>query len=147
VYDDVNRFNLHVEVAFFQKVNLVISLKPVYFKIDPYLQPKAWYKPELQVGLYAKYNLQEKIMIHLDLFNISSQYAQVTELDQFTGATLLAEKKLKGVTDVNLGAEYRYNKKLSAFVNFNNIASMRYYRWYNYPSQKFSLMAGVTFSF
>ena len=47
--------------------------------------------------------------------------------------------------DINLGAEYRYSKMLSFFVNFNNIANTRYYRWEKYPSQRFNLMAGLTF--
>jgi outer membrane receptor protein involved in Fe transport len=54
-------------------------------------------------------------------------------------------KLLKSVGDFNLGAEYRYSKMLSFFVNFNNIANMRYYRWEKYPSQRFNFMAGLTF--
>ena len=52
---------------------------------------------------------------------------------------------MKGIVDINLGAEYRYSKMLSFFVNFNNIANTRYYRWEKYPSQRFNLMAGLTF--
>ena len=52
---------------------------------------------------------------------------------------------LKSVGDINLGAEYRYSKMLSFFVNFNNIANMRYYRWEKYPSQRFNFMVGLTF--
>jgi len=147
VYDDINIFNLHAEGAFMQKEKFTVSLKGDYFAYATTTQAKAWYKPELQFTLSGKYNLQDKVLLRLDVFNLSSQYAQVTELDAFTGAALLAQRKLKGVTDINLGAEYRYNKKLSAFLNLNNIGSMRYYRWYNYPSQKFSLMGGITFSF
>ena len=47
--------------------------------------------------------------------------------------------------DVNIEGEYRYSKMMSFFLRFNNIASQRYYRWYNYPSQRFSFMIGVTF--
>ena len=83
----------------------------------------------------------------MDIFTIGNQIAQLNELDVITGSTLVSQKTLKGITDINVGAEYRYNKKLSAFVRFNNIAGMRYYRWNNYPTQKFNLMGGLTFSF
>ena len=54
-------------------------------------------------------------------------------------------KLLTGIVDANLGAEYRYSKMLSFFVNINNIANTRYYRWEKYPNQRFNLMAGLTF--
>ncbi len=56
-------------------------------------------------------------------------------------------KELKGITDINIGAEYRYTKLLSGYLNFNNIGSFRYYRWNNYPLQRFNMMLGITLSF
>jgi outer membrane receptor protein involved in Fe transport len=54
---------------------------------------------------------------------------------------------LKGVTDVNLGFEYRYNKFLSLYLDLRNVANQRYQRWYGYPTQKFNFMAGLTYTF
>jgi hypothetical protein len=51
------------------------------------------------------------------------------------------------IIDLNLGLEYRYNKRISAFVQLNNLASQRYMRWYNYPVQIFQVMGGVTARF
>ena len=56
-------------------------------------------------------------------------------------------KSLGFIADVNLGLEYRYNKRISAFLQLNNLASQRYMRWYNYPVQIFQVMGGVTFRF
>ena len=56
-------------------------------------------------------------------------------------------KKLGFIADANLGVEYRYNKRISAFVNVNNLAAQRYKRWYNYPVQGLQVMGGVTFRF
>jgi hypothetical protein len=33
------------------------------------------------------------------------------------------------------------------FLNFNNIAGQRYERWYAYPTQKFNLLGGLTYTF
>jgi hypothetical protein len=56
-------------------------------------------------------------------------------------------QKLGFIADVNLGVEYRYNKRISAFLQFNNLAAQRYQRWYNYQVQGFQVMGGVTFRF
>jgi hypothetical protein len=34
---------------------------------------------------------------------------------------------------------------LGFFVQLNNIANQRYYKWDRYPSQRFNFMFGVTF--
>ena len=54
---------------------------------------------------------------------------------------------LNFIIDANLGIEYRYSKRISAFVQLNNFASQSYQRWYNAPVQQFQVMGGVTFRF
>jgi outer membrane receptor protein involved in Fe transport len=51
------------------------------------------------------------------------------------------------MVDLNLGVEYRYSKVLSGFITLNNILGQRYYHWYNYPSYRFNMMLGITYSF
>ena len=55
--------------------------------------------------------------------------------------------KLKPFIDMNLGAEYRYNKKVSAFIQFNNFTAKKYQFWTNFPVQSINIMGGVTLSF
>ena len=55
--------------------------------------------------------------------------------------------KLGFLADANIGLEYRYNKRVSGFINLNNVAAQRYRRWYNYPTQGFQAMLGVTIRF
>ena len=57
------------------------------------------------------------------------------------------EVTLKGGFDWSAGLEYRFFKRWSAFVNLNNLIAYRYYRWYDYPTYRFNVMAGITFSF
>ena len=55
--------------------------------------------------------------------------------------------KLKPFIDMNLSAEYRYNKKVSAFIQFNNFIAKKYQYWTNFPVQSINIMGGVTLSF
>jgi outer membrane receptor protein involved in Fe transport len=109
---------------------------------------RAWFKPQVEITLSANYNLKDKIVVTADMFYIDSQFAKLIEKDP-TGATVdkVVAKEVKGVFDANLGVEYRYTKKLGFFLNFNNIASQGYNRWYNYPTQRFGFMAGLSYSF
>ena len=51
------------------------------------------------------------------------------------------------IADANLHLEYRYNRRVSAFIQFNNIANQKYQRWMNYPVYGFQVLGGVTFGF
>jgi hypothetical protein len=55
--------------------------------------------------------------------------------------------KLKPFIDMNLSLEYRYNKKVSAFIQFNNFTARKYQYWNNFPVQSINIMGGVTISF
>jgi hypothetical protein len=55
--------------------------------------------------------------------------------------------KLKPIVDANLGVEYRYSKKLSAFAHLNNLGFKSYERWNNYPTQAFSFLVGISAAF
>jgi outer membrane receptor protein involved in Fe transport len=58
---------------------------------------------------------------------------------------VLVPKQISGWFDVSLEAEYRYSKMMSFFVKAGNVANQRYYRWENYPTQRFNFMVGLTF--
>lgn len=108
----------------------------------------AWNLPMLEVILRGSYNLYDKFLINLDMTYEGGRkglvYANGKDVSLEDGQYA---KKLGFVADVNLGVEYRYNKRISAFVQFNNLAAQRYQRWYNYPVQSFQVLGGFTFRF
>lgn len=108
----------------------------------------AWNLPMLEVILRGSYNLYDKFLINLDMTYEGGRkglvYANGKDVSLEDGQYA---KKLGFIADVNLGVEYRYNKRISAFVQFNNLAAQRYQRWYNYPVQAFQVLGGFTFRF
>lgn len=148
IYDDASLLNIRGEVSFQQSEKLRFSLNGEYFNYQMKTELRAWYKPQLELSFSANYNLRDKIIVRADLFYIDNQFSKSYVSD----TTIGTEKKvtateLKGIFDANIGLEYRYTKKLGFFLNFNNIANYRYYRWSNYPTQRFSLMGGLSYSF
>lgn len=106
----------------------------------------AWNLPQWQAIARGSYNLFDKFLINLDLNFEGGRKALVYAMeDDVTVENLQFAKILGLVADINLGLEYRYNKRISAFIQFNNVASQRYNRWYNHPVQVFQFLGGVTF--
>lgn len=106
----------------------------------------AWNLPQWQAIARGNYNLFDKFLINLDLNFEGGRKALVYAMeDDVTVENLQFAKTLGFIADINLGLEYRYNKRISAFIQFNNLASQRYNRWYNHPVQVFQFLGGVTF--
>ena len=72
---------------------------------------------------------------------------KTTDINQELVANGVYGRKIDPIFDFNLGMEYRFTKKLSAFVDVNNILSKNYEIWGNYHVQGINVMAGVTYSF
>lgn len=145
VYDNIKLVTLHGEIGFQRGEKLRILAAANYYKYNMEKEAKPWNKPTYDFTLSSNYNLQQKIIVKADMYFIGGRYARL-DTGNFMNPGY-SQVMLKAMADLNIGVEYRYTKLLSGFVNFNNIAAMRYYRWYGYPSQRFNLIAGVTYSF
>ena len=98
--------------------------------------------PVWELTTRGSYNLFDKFLVNLDVHMEGGRKAQYySDKDlQFGQApnpvvalpvTFAVPRDLGLIADVNLGLEYRYNKRLSAFIQLNNLASQRYMRLYN----------------
>ena len=140
--DDVDVFQLHAEISYMKNEKLNISLHVDQFSYSPDFQEQAWHKPNSIVSLIANYNIQDRIFAKVSLFAHGNQYARDT-----TGNLYAEAKKIDGYVDANLGIEYRYTKVLSLYMHLNNLGFSRYYQWNQYPSERFNLLAGLTYAF
>ncbi|MBI3512203.1 MAG: hypothetical protein HY064_16205 [Bacteroidetes bacterium] len=141
VYDNVNLVQVHGQMSWqhYEKIKVIASGEYSQYKMTKELHP--WHTPALRLSLMGEYNLADKIIARVNVFYLDGQYAKLSD---GSGTTVV---QLKGLTDVNVGLEYRYSKFLSGFIDLNNIANQRYERWYGYPTQRFNFMAGLTYTF
>jgi hypothetical protein len=144
IYDNTNLLNVSGQVKYQYKEKIHFIAKGNYNMYKPKNLTRAYHKPDFDLTFSTVYNLKSKIILKGDIYVIGNQFA-LTKISDANFNYTTEPKLMKGIVDVNLGAEYRYSKMLSFFVNFNNIANTRYYRWEKYPSQRFNLMAGLTF--
>lgn len=142
VYSAVDIFTEHVEMNYEVSDHLSLGLKTNFYQYNLITEQKAWHRPSFDLGISARYNLRNKILIDFDILGLGKRYAKEYQLIN----PVVKTKELPSVLDFNLGIEYRYTKILSIWLMFNNFTAAKYYAWNQYPSQRFNLMAGFTYS-
>jgi len=150
IYDAMQTYALQGSLGYRMSNKLEVSAFIRYQLLKPDSQSKAWHMPALEGALRARYNLGDKLLIRADVLYVGERFAQISTLK--TSASGIPtpesyERKLKGIFDLNLGADYRYTKNIGAFLQFNNIAAQRFVLWNNYPLQRFNAMIGLRVNF
>lgn len=148
IYDTMNITTLEGSISYQLAEKLKIDGIGRFFSYNTRNESYAWNLPQIQVIVRGTYNLYDKFLVRLDMNYEGGRKGLVFEKEENTVfENGQYAKKLGFIADVNLGVEYRYNNRISAFVEFNNLAAQRYQRWYHYPVQGFQVMGGVTFRF
>jgi hypothetical protein len=154
LYDNVNVVKMQAELEFIKTDRLMLAITGEYnlYKTDE--QEYAWYKPAYQFGLSGRYDIQKKIIVTAKATVTGKVWALVPvpdptlDIDEIGKSQYILEaQEINGWADINLGAEYRFNKALSFWLNFNNITNSKYYRWNNYRSYGINILGGVSYSF
>jgi hypothetical protein len=143
VYDNIRLFNFRTELFSHigERVQLRFASDYYQFTLDNELEP--WHEPQMKLSLSLKYNIQNKLIFSADGFARNSIYART-----FNDLGEVERMKIHGFhVDANFGIEYRYTKILSVFLNLNNVQNQALERWYNYPSQRFNVLGGVSYAF
>lgn len=142
VYDGADVVHIGGQIGWQKREKIKVIAGGDWYQYSMDTELKPWHTPTLRLNLLASYNLDNKILVHSEIYYLNGQYARTGNALTGYGTT-----NLKGLVDVNFGAEYRYNKFLSVYIDFRNIANQRYMRWNGYPTQKFNFMGGLTYTF
>lgn len=148
IYDDIDVLSLSGQIMWQKSEKLKLLMRGEFFSYSTGNEWKAWGMPGFNVTSGFIYDMFDKIMVRADLFVVGKRFARsLSPVDGVTVDHGVYPVELKPYVDFNLGVEYRYTKRLSAFINFNNIVSKKYQYWYNYPVQGINILGGVTYSF
>lgn len=144
VYDLVDAYGGTTSLSYQIKERLKVDAIYEYNFWNAEDQEYAWHLPEHKLIVRGSYNLYDKIYVKADFLLESGRKSPVYLFNQADDDIPV---DLGVIADGNLHLEYRYNKKISAFLQFNNIAAQKYFRWHRYRVQGFQVLGGVTFSF
>ena len=149
MYDNLSQTSFLAELTYQELEKLKISAKGEYFIYSPSNFSRAWQKPEFILTLSSILDLSEKIVLKSDFYLVGKR-----EVFSYSEPESIYEQEddkfiysLPTFVDMNISAEYRYNKKVSAFIQFNNFTAKKYQYWQNFPVQSINILGGVTISF
>lgn len=147
-YDTMNVGRIEGSIFFQLREKLKIDLIGKFNSYSLLNNSYAWNLPTTEFTIRGKYNLLDKLVAQVDV-NLQGGrkalvYAPGTDVKVENGQYVLS---LGYLADANLGLEYIYNNRISAFFQLNNLAAQRYARWNNYPVMGFQVMGGFTFKF
>jgi hypothetical protein len=134
----VNILNLHTEVGYRVNTDLQFSFAFDFNNYEEDKLPRIYHMPRFNARFNTKYTLADKVLLQLDLIGMDGVWARMPNG---------TDQQLKGTIDLSLGATYIFSKRFSFFVNLNNLASIKYQRYYLYPSYGFNGMLGATLHF
>ena len=143
-YDNVNSWGVEGALSYQNKEKLKIDAIAAFYQYTPENELFAWHLPQLKFTLRGAYNLYDKIYLKADF---TLEQGRKSPVYLFNQADDDIAVNMPVIADGNLGIEYRYNDRISAFLQLNNIAGKKYDRWYNYRVQGFQVLGGVTFGF
>ncbi|MCB0761608.1 MAG: TonB-dependent receptor [Flavobacteriales bacterium] len=148
-YDDLNVLNITGEITVNKTDRLKLLVRGDYYIYTTGVEAHPWNQPATRFTFSGTYNLQDKFNIVAEVYTVGKRkfksLSPVQDVDPEQDGSYIVD--LKGYADANLAVEYRYTKRLSAFVRFNNFLATKYQRWYGYRVQPFNAMLGATYSF
>lgn len=137
-YDNIRLRTFQGELTMAPTNNIKLFLQGEYNIYTMNLLDKPWHKPLFAGRFTANYSIQDKILLKANFFIEGERYIKTIDG---------TPRKIDGIADINLGIEYRYTSRVSAFLDLNNLTGNRYQVWYLYPAQKFNMMLGLTYAF
>jgi len=140
VSDNIVHKKVMGEISYAVDQKITLILKADFNSYTMNNLDKPWHLPDYNAFAMLKYSIKNKFIVGLELYSSGNRYVQTFNATE-------PVKKLEGLIDMNIGLEYRYTKRLSAFINLNNITSNKYDLWYLYPMHRFNAKIGITYSF
>ncbi len=148
-YDNLSQTSFLAEITYQELEKIKISAKGEYFIYNPANFSRAWQRPDFIFTLSSLLDLSDKIVLKSDFYLVGKRdvfsYSEPESLYELEDDKYIYS--LPAFVDMNISAEYRYNKKVSAFIQFNNFTAKKYQYWQNFPVQSINVLGGITISF
>lgn len=101
------------------------------------------YRPTFDAHLNANLNYKNKVRAQLQTLLLSRMTAE-SSTSAVSGITTADTLPMRFGIGVNV--EYIHTRAISFFLNLDNLAAQRFFLWKNYPSRRFTAMAGMTYT-
>ncbi|MBD3749661.1 MAG: TonB-dependent receptor [Sphingobacteriales bacterium] len=123
-----------------------LSLK----QYDNQAEQYAWLHPALVLTSNASFKIADKVKLEGDILFQGDSKAKILSYGSSVPpipTPVITVKNVKAFADISIGAEYQYNKQISAFIKVNNILGNQYYKYPYYPNYGFNVLGGFSYGF
>ncbi len=138
-------FDGELNISFSEAFNLdsKISIK----QYDNDNEDHAWLRPGFTLQSTASFKIVDKVKISGDLLFQGETKAKIFDIPSNFPASTYTVKTMKAFADISVGADYQYNKQISAFFRVNNILGNDYQRLPYYNNYGINILGGVSYGF
>ncbi len=150
VYDDIRTLSIMGEVNYMHSEKWEAGMRLELLSYSTDQQDEAWHLPAHRFSLFGKYRLYDKLHAGLEIFWIGKRDVRGFEeimLESGESAIAFTSLELPAYLDMSLELEYRYTKRLSAFVQVHNLSASRYDIYYRFPAQRGFAIGGMRYAF
>ncbi|HET8830018.1 MAG TPA: TonB-dependent receptor, partial [Pelobium sp.] len=137
-------FDGEVNINFSEAFNL--DSKIAIKQYDNNKEDYAWLRPGFTLQSTASFKIVDKVKISGDLMFQGETKAKIWDIPNSSNPTYTA-KTIKAFADISVGADYQYNKQISAFFRVNNILGNDYERLPYYNNYGINILGGVSYGF
>lgn len=151
IYNDIDIFSLSADLSYKIDSDFTIGFNGKYSNFSTEEGQEAWNLPEFELKSYANYNFTKNWNFSASLFYIGERKDFVSDFTTFPSGALEINESfvntVDGFIDLNASVEYKFNNRLSAFINANNLLNNSYNRWQNFEVQGFQVLGGLIYQF
>jgi len=149
VYDEVKTFTIQGELTYQMEDKWDANLFARIYSYQTSNEKEAWHLPSFEIGLNANYNLFNKFYLGAELTWIGNRSVKsllpIESVEPESEGFSIVE--LDPYADLSLSAEYRYTKRLSVFIEANNLTATKYDIYYRFPAQRVFVIGGLKYAF
>ena len=147
VFDETKLVTVMADVRVKLRNSLTADLGFAYNHCTPTHEERAWYRPTTEGKLKVTYDFNDKLSFNTTFLYQGGRYAKVWDGVVNWGNFNFEAEPMDDVFDFSLGADYKFNDQVSAFVLLDNVACQKYQLYYNYPVTGIQFFAGVKLRF
>jgi hypothetical protein len=142
LYDNVRTFGFFGELKATLTKNIETGASLTINSYTTDTEAEAWNLPPFAATVFGTYQYK-KWSGKAELFAIGKRKDLLYAKDDIIGTPI----SLDGYLDLNISANYAFNRKWSAFLELNNVFNNNYEVYSNYQVQGFQILAGAIYSF
>ncbi|MBK9146646.1 MAG: hypothetical protein IPM12_02365 [Flavobacteriales bacterium] len=149
VYDEVEIMDFSGELTYSTAKDTRLSARIDVYTYATRVEDEPWNLPPYKITFAARHNLRDKLVLKAEALFLGRRTAyRAPEASTDSSVVAVSTRtQLDGFLDLYLGAEYRYTKRLSMFLDISNLSASKYERWYRHPTQRGLIMLGATYAF